>query len=386
MKTEDLAGTAPDLALCEGEPVSTPGAIQPHGALITAVFDSGLIAHASANLETVLGVAPASVLGQPIQKVIDGLQDILQRGTLLPGSQPLPSAGLRDPKGRLLQLHAFRSGRYVCVDIVPIQSDQKRMQGGLAQTIIQGFFTAQTQADLCALAVQGVKKVTGYDRVMAYRFGADGHGEVIAEMCRPGLVPYLGLHYPASDIPQIARTLYLRQRVGAIADSSYRPVPLLGHPELDDGVPLDLTHSCLRSVSPVHLEYMRNMQTAASLTIGLAEGAKLWGMLVCHNMTPKVPNPEQRSVAATIGQVVSLMLGNLGEAETNRQKLSRQSIFSDLVEKLRAPGTMAEAFTGAKTELLDLVDATGALVRLSGTVLHIGVLPPPCVIERVLSM
>ncbi|MDT8853723.1 EAL domain-containing protein [Paracoccaceae bacterium Fryx2] len=377
-------GNPTNLDRCEREPIATPGAIQPHGALLTAVWDSGLIAHASANLDRILGASPASVLGQPIDRVIDGLNDLRQRG-MLPGSQALPSTGhLRDPQGRPLQMHAFRSGRYLCVDIEVIQATAQRMQVGLAQTIIESFATAQTQTDLCALAVRGLKAVTGYHRIMAYRFGADGHGEVIAEACNPGMVPYLGLRYPASDIPQVARALYLRQRVGAIADSSYLPVPLLGHPDLDDGVPLDLTHSGLRSVSPVHLEYMRNMQTAASLTVGLADGGKLWGMLVCHHMTPRVPDPEQRSVAGMIGQVVSLMLGSLGETETALQKLGRQAILTALVEKLGAPGTLPEAFAGAQADLLGLVDAAGALVRLSGTTLRLGVLPPPCVVERVL--
>ncbi|WP_281242632.1 bifunctional diguanylate cyclase/phosphodiesterase [Salinihabitans flavidus] len=376
-----------DLARCEWEPIATPGAIQPHGALLTVVYDNGLIAHASANLEEVLGSTPASVLGQPIEKVIGSVSEIVQREILLPGSQPLQSSvQLRDPKGIPLQLHAFRSGRYVCIDIEAVHPTEERRHVGLAQSIIESFSAALTQNDLCKLAVRGLKEVTGYDRVMAYRFGEGGHGEVIAELCNPGIESYLGLRYPASDIPQIARALYLRQRVGSIGNSSYEPVPLFGHPELDDGVPLDLTHSNLRSVSPIHREYMRNMQTAASLTIGLADGERLWGMLVCHHSTPKVPEPEQRSNAGTIGQVVSLMLSSLGEAETARQKLKRQATLSVLVERLATQDTLTEAFAGASAELLELVDATGALVRLSGNVLRLGILPPPRVIERALAM
>ncbi|MEI4264151.1 bifunctional diguanylate cyclase/phosphodiesterase [Roseovarius sp. D0-M9] len=380
------ANSSVDLASCEWEPIATPGAIQPHGALLTAVYDSGLIAHASANLVEFLGSTPASVLGEPIEKVVgdfEGISIAAQR----PGSQLLQSSvHLCDPKGRPLQLHAFRSGRYLCLDIEAISTIGQRTQVGLVQSIIKSFSTALTEADLCKLAVGGLKEVTGYDRVMAYRFGKDGHGEVIAEACNPGIESYLGLRYPASDIPQIARALYLRQRVGSIANSSYEPVPLFGHPELDDGEPLDLTHSNLRSVSPIHLEYMRNMRTAASLTIGLADGERLWGMLVCHHSTPKKPDPEQRSAAGTIGQVVSLMLNSLGQAETSRQELSKQDTLSVLVEKLAVPDTLTEAFADASAELLKLVDATGALVRLSGNVLRLGVLPPPSVIERALSL
>jgi light-regulated signal transduction histidine kinase (bacteriophytochrome) len=131
-----------------------------------------------------------------------------------------------------------------------------------------------------ALAVRQLRATTGYDRVMAYCFDADGHGEVIAEEKEAELQPFLGHHYPATDIPAPARRLYLRQRIGAIADANYRPSPLLIDASCDDGTPLDLTLSALRSVSPIHRQFMRNMKTAASLTVGLAHGSDLWGMLV----------------------------------------------------------------------------------------------------------
>lgn len=379
------AGHPAELARCADEPIATPGAIQPHGALLT-VCDGGLIAHASANLSEFLGATPASVLGKPIDEFAKGVTEALRRQTLLTGAQPLQLEHLRDPKGRPLQLQVFRSGRYLCLDIEAARPAGQGADADFAQAIIQNFSVAQTQEDLCKLAVAGLKAISGFDRVMAYRFGKDGHGEVIAEACSPGIQAYLGLHYPASDIPQIARALYLRQRVGAIADASYRPVPIFGHPELDDGVPLDLTHSSLRSVSPVHLEYMRNMQTAASLTIGLAQDEALWGMLVCHHATPRVSDSKCRSIAGMIGQVVTLMLPGLGGAEIARQKLGRHTTLAAIVEKLAAPCPLSEALANASTEILGLVDATGALIRLSGTTVRLGVLPPPSVIDTVLAM
>jgi light-regulated signal transduction histidine kinase (bacteriophytochrome) len=221
---------------------------------------------------------------------------------------------------------------------------------------------------------------------MAYRFGPDGHGEVIAEACAPQLEPYLGLRYPASDIPPQARRLYLRQRVGAIADSSYQPVPLLAAPALDDGGLIDLTHSALRGVSPIHLEYMRNMKTAASLTIGLAQRQDLWGMLVCHHATPRIAGPDLRAVAHMIGQVVSLLLASLGDAEDYVQRLERISILRELVARLAAAVPLPEAFAAAQTELLGLVDASGAVVRLSGTLFCIGRTPPLAAAGRALAV
>jgi len=374
---------------CEREPIHTPNAIQPHGALVAARVEGRLVSHASANLAAILGRPAAEVLGRPLKEVFgEAASRVLERcagprnGTSLSQVHAFPGPG-----GSTLCLRAFLSGAHVCVDIEPI----RRAPGPgtpvtMAQSVLETFSHAATRADLCDFAVHGLRSITGYDRVMAYRFGPDGHGEVIAEACAPQLEPYLGLRYPASDTPAQARRLYLRQRVGAIADSSYQPVPLLADPALDDGGLIDLTHCALRSVSPVHREYMRNMKTAASLTIGLAQGQELWGMLVCHHAMPRIAGPELRAVAHMIGQVVSLLLASLGDAEDYVQQLERISILRALVARLAAAMPLSDAFAAAQTELLGLVEASGAVVRLSGTLLRLGRTPPLAAADRALAV
>ena len=288
------------------------------------------------------------------------------------------------------------------------------------------FQHAATCGELCELAVRGLRAITGYDRVMAYRFHDDGHGEVIAEARAGWLEPFLGLHYPAADIPAQVRRLYVRQRVGSIADANYLPVPLLVDPALADGPPLDLTHSALRSASPIHREYMRNMKTAASLAVGLVlartpdgtrslagslnapmisggpgEGARstapdpngpdgngphLWGMLVCHHATPFVAEPELRAVAGMIGQVVSLLLASLSEAEVYAERLARDATLRRLVERLADTAPLPDVLTAARPELLALVDAAGALIRLNGTVFCLGEAPSQAVADRILAV
>ena len=294
---------------------------------------------------------------------------------------------LTHANGGTLHLHAHWSDRYVCIDIEPLSSVAEEVPGiSKLQSVLETFKQAATSDELCNLAVHGLHVITGYDRVMAYRFHQDGHGEVIAEARNLHLEPYLGLHYPAADVPSQARRHYLRQRVGAIADSSYSPVPLLADSKLVDGKPLDLTHSTLRSVSPIHCEYMRNMKTAASLTIGLAKGQHLWGMLVCHHATGRIPRPEVRAVADMIGQVVSLMLGSLGEAETYAQRLKRNKTLRALAGHLDAPVPLPAAFAAAQAELLLLVDAAGALIRLSGAVFSFGQTPGPALAADALAV
>jgi light-regulated signal transduction histidine kinase (bacteriophytochrome) len=290
------------------------------------------VTHASANLATILGRPAEAVLGRPLEEAIGAaalraVLNAMSSDDAEPGRvHPLPVTD-----DGMFVLCANRSGHHICIDIEPVSPDTG--QGPpiiLAQSVLQTFRHATTRGELCALAVRGLKAITRYDRVMAYRFHEDGHGEVIAEAREESLEPFLGLHYPASDVPPQARRLYLRQSVGSIADASYQAVPLLIDSASDDGTPLDLTHSALRSASPIHREYMRNMNTAASLTIGLPrrqrpegketgphdrDASDLWGMLVCHHATPRISGPAVRAVAGMIGQVVSLLLSSLGEAE-----------------------------------------------------------------------
>lgn len=373
---------------CEMEQIHIPGAIQPHGAMIAALTDGLLVTHASANLESMIGRSATSVLGMPLEDIIGvaacrALQDQrvngsfpVRQGQIVPG-----------PDGTSLHLLAHTSGSHICIDIERTTLDRRRDSPfAKVQSVLDTFHHASTTLELCKLAVDGLKTIGNYDRVMAYRFAADGHGEVVAEAREAWLEPFLGMHYPAADIPKQARRQYLRQRVGAIADSSYEPVPLLVHAALDDGTPLDLTYSMLRSVSPYHREYMRNMKTAASLTVGLSHGGELWGLLVCHSATPLVAEPELRSIADTIGQAVSLLLGSLGEAEVYADRLERISSFRAIADQLGAPAHLADALVVTEYDILDLVAATGAVVALAGEVRYIGRVPQPEAAEQALNL
>jgi light-regulated signal transduction histidine kinase (bacteriophytochrome) len=198
-----------DLSRCEQEQIHIPGAIQPHGAVLAVVADSLLVSHCSENLAAILGRPAAAVLGRPLVEAIgepafrvllDGVMD--DGGTL---------SVLTSPTGDTLNLRAHRTGRHICVDIEPVRREpQQQPPIVLAQSVVETFKHIATRSELCELAVVGLRAITGYDRVMAYRFHEDGHGEVIAEARAARLEPFLGLHYPASDVPPQARRLYLR--------------------------------------------------------------------------------------------------------------------------------------------------------------------------------
>ena len=377
--------SADHLMSCEREPINSPGAIQPHGALLAALAESLVITHASANLSEILGRSARAVLGRHLTEVIDGAAGRLPQSTdeaLFGWRQIMPG-----PDGCTLDLHAYRSGRHICIDIEPIRRDPLEPSPViLAQSLLQTFKHTATRAELCAFAVVGLRAISGFDRVMAYRFHEDGHGEVIAEARDPRLDPYLGLHYPAADVPPQARRLYVAHRVGAVANALYRPVPLLADPVMDDGRPLDLTHCTIRSVSPIHREYMRNMRTAASLTIALVQGTHLWGMLVCHHGQPRIAGPELRAVADMVGQVVSLLLNSLGDTEVQAQQSRHQATLRALVDQLEQPVPLARALLAEQAGLLGLVDATGAMVRVSGPLYCPGRTPPRHLGEDALTL
>jgi PAS domain S-box-containing protein len=291
------------------------------------------------------------------------------------------------PGGAILQLRAYRSDHRICIDIEPVPADA----GGLTalvqvQAIRESLTAAATCQEICELAVHGLKQATGFARVMAYRFAAEGHGEVVVEALESTLHPYLGLHYPAGDIPAQARRLFMRQRVAAIADSSYVPVPILGHDPADDAAPLDLTHSSLRSVSAIHCEYMRNMQTAASLTIALVSENALWGMLVCHHTKPMVTSPVLRVIADSVGEIVSCRLQALGEAELAASLVGRTGTLEALNLRLGARLPLAEVLAADAENLLSLMEATGAVIRCSGRVFALGSTPSLYAAERALGI
>ena len=378
----------PDTSICEQEPIHAPGAIQPHGALLVVDAESRQVTHASANLQALLDLTPAEALGRPLSEAIGApaAEALLDAGRgATPVATPRGPYLLERAAGHL-HLQAHRTGRFICIDIEPQAPPALQVSPiSLAQSILETFRQATTPQALCELAVSGLRRAIGYDRVMAYRFAADEHGEVIAEDRATELDPYLGLHYPADDIPAQARRHYLRQRVGAVPDAGYVPVPLIQAAAEPDPRPLDLTYSALRSVSPHHRQYMRNMGTAASLTVGLASGQHLWGMLVCHHRTPRIASPELRATADLIGTVVSLLLFSLADAERDRLRQERGATLRRLIDSLAAPGPLHAAFGLAEAELLAMVGAGGAVVSLGGVAQAYGRTPPLPAAERALA-
>ena len=274
-----------DLSNCEREQIHLAGSIQPHGALLLFREPELVLVQASANAADVLGLRHDPI-GLSIEQI---------GGDLASCVRPV----LRDPLHRMPIAvrcsigSSFRefdgiihrpsdSGLVIELERAGPPVDLSRDLDRALQMII----ACPTQRTLCDETARIFKEFTGYDRVMVYRFDDDGHGEVFSEQCRSDLEPFLGNRYPASDIPQMARRLYERNRVRVLSDVHYTPVPL--HPRLSPltNRDLDMSMCFLRSMSPIHLQYLKNMGVAATLVASLIVGGKLWGLISCHHYTP----------------------------------------------------------------------------------------------------
>jgi chemotaxis family two-component system sensor kinase Cph1 len=211
--------------------------------------------------------------------------------------------------------------------------------------------------------------------VMVYKFHPDGHGEVIAESKAEEFAQYLGLHYPASDIPLQARAVFLKNWVRMIPARDYEPVPLLTFPAVDE--PLDLGRSLLRSVSPVHIEYLRNMGVAASLTLSLIHNGELWGLIACHHYrAARHISFDTRAACETIARLASSQLGTMAELETRAARERARLVQRELAANMKAQADLSDGLAVGAPPVMDLVECNGAaLVGADGVWRRLGVVP-----------
>lgn len=299
----------PDLSSCDREPIQFLGSIQPFAALIEVSAD-WLITRISANAPEFLDVDPEAALGRPLVSVLGGhlvhqIRGLLQVAAPGSGVQHMFDVSQEGGSGSF-DLAVHRLAETIVIELERHDPSGARVAAAI-QPLIMNLRHLDTLDRLCTQVARQVRALTGFDRVMIYQFQPDGSGEVIAETKRSDMPPYAGLRYPASDIPQQARALYLKNTIRLIADVGAPNVPVL--PSMDpDGAPLDLSLTGARAVSPIHIEYLRNMGVCASMSISIVAGDKLWGLIACHHRTPRVLSAQSRASLEFFGQMFSTML------------------------------------------------------------------------------
>lgn len=354
----------PDLNQCEAEPIHIPGAIQPYGVLLTLEDQELRIAQASLSCATHLGVAASALLGRNLADALGPALAEAVHGAL---TAPTDQFGLspsfrwtRQPDATPFVGHLHRSGSVTILELEPASTDKPQLSETLAQ-VMRSFSLLRTQKDLSIKLTSATalfRHLTGYDRVMVYRFDEDWHGEVVAEARRDDLEPYLGLHYPASDIPSQARQVFVVNPYRLIVDIDYRPSPLLPLLSPASGQPLDLSRSLLRSVSPIHLEYLRNMGVRSTLTISLVEEGQLWGLIACHHCTPHSVPGEIREIACWMAQDLATQIALVEEVRTQAYAEHLQQCRDRIISAMRQGTRLTSLLAGP--ELVDILGAIGA--------------------------
>ena len=278
------------------------------------------------------------------------------------------------------------SARFIGIDIVaePV-CDNTGSALTQAHRIIQSLRLSRTHVGLCNIAVNEVRRVTGYDRVMAYRFDEDGSGEVISENHVAGLDSFLHLKYPASDIPRQARRLYMLQRLRVITDVNAGTAALLTAPGRQTS-DLDLSFSSVRAVSEYHLTYLRNMGITATSVVSLIVSGQLWGMLVCQHNTPYQVNTDVRALLELVGQFMSMMLGKLHDTEASANRLLRLGALSQIAMAAGAPQkSITEILSASASNLLTLVPAHGVAIAMGDQIIVAGQTPEPKVYQTIVT-
>jgi light-regulated signal transduction histidine kinase (bacteriophytochrome) len=381
-----------DLDNCEREPIHIPGAIQPHGVLLGLREPDLQVVQVSANVAQLIGAEPGDVLGRPLHDVVVGeLAAALAEAARTPGDPDhYPLSSSLDVGGVPFAVDALlhRSDGLLVVEVEPGAGPLTVDRTYRATRHAVGRINRATvPADLFAIAAEEVRRLTGFDRVMVYRFDEEWNGEVVAEDRADGLNSFLGLRYPASDIPAQARALYRRNWLRLITDVGYRPAPLVPVDNPVSGRPLDLSHSTLRSVSPIHVEYLRNMGVSASMSISLIDRDELWGLIACHHYSgPHRPPYEVRAAAEFLGQALSLRLVASTGAEELRRAVELRSRLAELTAAVAGESqSAATILTQGRPSLLDLVEATGAATLLDGVYAAVGDLPPEPLVRQLVD-
>ncbi|MBK6869027.1 MAG: GAF domain-containing protein [Burkholderiales bacterium] len=373
-----------DLSNCDREPIHIPGLIQPHGALLALDAEQRVL-HASANLADWLGGA-APALGDRLAphhfEASDTVHALLAQAQALPAvtSRPAARHAVVTLAGRTFDLLVHRQQALVIAEF-----EQRRLGAPpqyLGPTLLEAnqHFRSQTSVQgLLEAAVQVLRTIIGFDRVMAYRFRADDSGDIVAEDRHPELDPYLSWRFPASDIPAQARRLYTDNLMRLIADVNAAPVALRSLPP--DDAPLDLSHAVLRSVSPIHIEYLQNIGVRASMSLSIVRDGRLWGMLACHHRQPMQLSYPVRSACAVLTELLAAHLQAHTVAEQAAQATAHQRLRGALLDRLPQASSPAAVLRELAPELGRLFRADAVLVAGPSGVQVWGDVPAPLSVE-----
>ncbi len=392
-KSNEFSAVTIDLTNCDKEPIRIPGSIQPHGLLLVLQEPNLIIRQVSGNTNDFFDLQPQDILDKPLnflvkQDDINTIKICLEQENFksknpLPIQVTIPGKSPQNFDGIL-----HRSNKQVILELEPEEKFSNTSFSNFYDLVRNAVSQLQSSSDLeglCQTVVKEIYQITKFDRVMLYRFNPDGNGTIVAEEKGANLVPYLGLQYPASDVPTQARELYLLNWLRLIPDSTYTPAPLI--PEINPvtGTPTDLSFAVLRSVSPIHVKYLSNMGVTASMSISIVRGSKLWGLVACHHYSPKYVSYDIRKVCEFLGQVLSVELVAKENNEDYEYQIQLKDIQNKVLEYMSSDENFVNGLVHHQPNILDLVNATGALICFEGKYTTVGNTPSQADLEKLLE-
>ncbi|SDB56926.1 phytochrome sensor signal transduction histidine kinase [Agrobacterium fabrum] len=349
-----MSSHTPELDSCGAEPIHIPGAIQEHGALLVLSAREFSVVQASDNLTDYIGV------DLPIGAVVT--EAILPFVSVLSAWYSGEESNFRYAWAeKKLDVSAHRSGTLVILEVekAGVGESAEKLMGELT-SLAKYLNSAPSLEDALFRTAQLVSSISGHDRTLIYDFGLDWSGHVVAEAGSGALPSYLGLRFPAGDIPPQARQLYTINRLRMIPDVDYKPVPIRPQVNAETGSVLDMSFSQLRSVSPVHLEYMRNMGTAASMSVSIIVNGTLWGLIACHHATPHSVSLAVREACDFAAQLLSMRIAMEQSSQDASRRVELGHIQARLLKDMAAAEKWVDGLLGGESEREDLLKQVGA--------------------------
>lgn len=367
---------------CDAEPIHIPGDIRPYGYLL-ALSDDLAIVQASENLaapgehvEALLGRPLSAVFGEEAAKRIAHAASHVEveDAPLYVGAIDCTLAASKGTRFDVT-VHRHDGTLIVEMEAAVAGSDPFASMYPLTRTFARGLQEAATVQELADFAVREVRAITGFGRVMLYSFDEEGRSHVLAEERGPDYASFLHQFFPASDISRQARALYLRNRIRLVADVNYMPARLVPPRNPLTGRATDLTYATWRSFSPVHLEYMRNMNMHASMSVSIVVRGKLWGLISCHNHDPHIVPFNTRVAVEHLGHMLSLQIEAKEERAEGEYLAGLRRTMGRLIGAMGEHENFVAGLRAVPQDVLSFARSAGAAIVLNDQITLMGTTP-----------
>ncbi|RZK67031.1 MAG: GAF domain-containing protein, partial [Pedobacter sp.] len=376
------------LTNCDIESIHIPGSTQSHGFVMVLSKSFGITA-CSQNIIEYTGLDAANLIG----KEIGELAALLRDKDLAQGLKSLIAYSAKQFEAKsagrfqavindqLFDISVSVDQEHYLLDFEPVISNITQDVQSMVGRSLSEILSDKSLTRLLNNAAQQVRSIIGYDRVMIYKFHNDGHGEVIAEAKNDDLETWMGLHYPASDIPKPARELYKINQIRLIADVYANTSPIISV----ENTPLDLTNSHLRAVSPIHIQYLKNMGVASSFSISIMNHDRLWGLIACHSYTPRIINVNERESAKLVGQVLSSAIVFREQEEEQQQSAVYRQCIETITRYLLRNIAVEDALFNEECSMLEVVESSGAVLYFENNLREVGKTPDSKFINQLID-